>query len=312
MPQITNPSQDEIINVLDFLNACDIAEFGEADSVLEELQEEWEKIDLAQDACLLKEGGRIVGYTCLSGRSSGFQLDLYIDNEFSKEGWGDKLAQKAIDRAIEIKSQRSDAQPLILTAYASSVNTELNAILLRNGFQAHTWHYRMQIELRGKIEPIPWPADFEIRPFEQKDEVALYHLIESAFDWEGHVMPSFEDWRGFLFRGGRFDPRYFVMVLRGGELVGAALSYKEDSLGWIRQLAISKKLQGQGFGSKLLKHMFFVYQSAGADRVALGVASANQNAFAFYERCGMKQVRKYTEYQKIIDDSSMQISDLLP
>jgi ribosomal protein S18 acetylase RimI-like enzyme len=305
MLQIVHPSLEEINAVLDFLNACDIAEYGEADSVLEELQEEWENIDLARDAWLLKDETKIFGYACLSGRDARYQFDLYLDMEFSAEGWKDQLVHKAIDRIREIKQQKSDSQPLILTAYASSVNTGLNEVLLRNGFKAHIWQYRMQIELNKEFEPMIWPADFVIRPFEPKDEVALFQLITSTFDWEGHSMPTIEGWREHLFRGGRFDPLYFVMVLRGGELVGAALSYKEDSLGWIRQLAISKKLQGQGFGSKLLKHMFHEFQKAGMEKVALGVASTNQNAFVFYERCGMKQVRKYTEYQMEIDTQPM-------
>jgi ribosomal protein S18 acetylase RimI-like enzyme len=298
MPTIEHPKEEEIHDVFDFMCANDTAEYGEPDSDYGDLEDEWKEADLAKDVWLLKDNGRICGYSLVSGEVDRFHMDLYAHNDHTPAGWMDRLIEPACERVQEKKE--SGEEKARLTVYSCVVNKGVGEALLRNGFSIHTWHFRMQIDFIETVEAVNWPDDFEIRPFQQSDEEELYHLIEATFDWQEHVMPPIEEWRKHLFRGGRFDPEYFVLVRKAGKLVGAALSYNEDTLGWIRQLAISKDLQGQGFGSKLLRHMFHVYQQIGKKSVALGVASVNQNACQFYERVGMRKVREFAEYRKEI------------
>lgn len=295
MTTIEHPKQEDIRDVFDFMCANDIAEFGEPDTDYGDLEDEWKEADLSKDAWILKEKGRICGYSLVSGEGDRFHMDLYAHNEHTPAGWMDRLIEPAVERAREKKA--SDQEKARLTVYSCVVNEGVGEALRRHCFLAHTWHYRMQIDLVDPVQPVQWPEDFEIRPYRESDEEELYHLIEAAFDWQEHVMPPIEEWRKHLFRGGRYDPEYFVLVRKAGKLVGAALSYNEDNMGWVRQLAISKDLQGQGFGSKLLRHMFHVYQQKGKESVALGVASVNQNACDFYERVGMKRSREFAEYR---------------
>ena len=98
-------------------------------------------------------------------------------------------------------------------------------------------------------------------------------------------------------RGGRFDPHFFYLLRREGELVGAALTYDEEAGGWLKQLAVARSMQGEGLGSLLLKHVFNVYSQKGTTNVALGVAATNRNACEFYERSGMHRVREFVEYR---------------
>jgi ribosomal protein S18 acetylase RimI-like enzyme len=298
MPTIEHPKEEEIRDVFDFMCANDIAEYGEPDSDYGDLEDEWKEADLSKDVWLLKDNGRICGYSLVSGEGDRFHMDLYAHNDHTPAGWMDRLIEPACERVKEKKDR--DQEKARLTVYSCVVNKGVGEALLRNGFSIHTWHFRMQIDFTDIVDAVQWPDDFEVRPFQQKDEEELYHLIEATFDWQEHEMPSIEDWRKHLFRGGRYDPEYFILVRKAGKLVGAALSYNEDTLGWIRQLAISKDLQGQGFGSKLLRHMFNVYQLIGKKSVALGVASVNQNACQFYERVGMRKVREFAEYRKEI------------
>jgi ribosomal protein S18 acetylase RimI-like enzyme len=300
MPTIEHPKEEDIHDVLKFMSACDVAEFGEVDSSLEDLEEQWDGIDVAQDTWVLNEGGEICCYCCVSGSDQRYTLDLYAHQKFTPAGESDRLLQAAIERLKAIKAASHDDLPIQVTAYASSANETLNEVFSRNGFNVVTWHYRMQINFTAPLESVTWPQGFEVNPFCQEDETELYHLIEVAFDWPGHVMPSIEDWRKHLFRGGRFDPKYFTLLRKDGELVGASLGYKEETLGWVRQLAISKSLRGQGYGSMLLKHVFSEFSKAGLMRVGLGVESVNKNACEFYERVGMYRSREFTEYRSEI------------
>jgi ribosomal protein S18 acetylase RimI-like enzyme len=107
-------------------------------------------------------------------------------------------------------------------------------------------------------------------------------------------------WRNLIFRGGRFDPEFFVLVRAHGSLVGAALSYAEESGGWVRQLAVAKDYQGKGLGSRLLRYMFSVFYKRNLPGVGLGVASLNNKAWNFYERVGMYRKREFIEYRKLL------------
>ena len=298
MPAIEHPKKEEIHDVFDFMCSCDTAEYGEPDSDYGDLEDQWKEADLHKDAWVLKEDSKICGYSCVSGEGDRYMLDFYAHMSLTPAAWKDRLIEPGCARVQEMKGDRQEKVNLV--AYSCVVNQRAGEALRRNGFTVHTWHYRMQIDFTGPVEAVQWPEDFEVRAYQESDEEELYHLIEATFDWQEHVMPPIDEWRKHLFRGGRFDPEYFVLVRKAGKLVGAALSYNEDTLGWIRQLAVSKDLQGQGFGSKLLRHMFHVYRQKGKKSVALGVASVNQNACNFYERVGMKKTREFAEYRKEI------------
>lgn len=294
MTEMGQPKKEELKEVFDFLNACDIAEFGEPDTDLGDLEDSWESMDLDRDAWVLREDGRICGYAAVYGHGDRYTLDLYAHRTSTPAGDEDRLLQVLVARVKEIRA--AAAEKLLFVTYTTKGNERINPALQRFGFTAHTWHYRMQIDFDGPCELIAWPAGFSVSPYQEEEEQDLYHLIETAFDWEGHVMPPIEDWRQHLFRNGRYDPNYFLLLHKDGKLVGAALGYNEEPMGWIRQLAVSKDLRGQGIGSMLLRYAFWNFQQGGRNSAGLGVASVNQNACQFYERCGMKRTREFVEY----------------
>jgi ribosomal protein S18 acetylase RimI-like enzyme len=57
------------------------------------------------------------------------------------------------------------------------------------------------------------------------------------------------------------------------------------------------RLQGRGYGRRLLEALFAALLSAGAPAVHLGVGLANQRAIGFYERMGFTVVHTYTDSQ---------------
>lgn len=298
MIKITHPKKDDLEAIFKFMIACDIADMGEADSSREDLEEEWGELDLEQDAWIVMEDGIIRGYASLTGANARFILDMYVHEALTPPGWSDSLLQAGEERMLQKKDPQVELIPL--TVYSTSSNRESNLLLKRNGFNVHTWHYRMQIDLTVPFAEVPWPGGFVVRTFQPEDEVELYELIRTTFDWGDHVMPPIETWRSQLFRSGRYDSDLFIVVRKEGRLVGAVLAYNEAPLGWIRQLAIARDLQGLGFGSMLLRHAFHVFTQKGLTSAALGVASVNQKAFQFYERCGMKKTREFIEYRKVL------------
>ncbi|HWM02160.1 MAG TPA: GNAT family N-acetyltransferase [Actinophytocola sp.] len=55
------------------------------------------------------------------------------------------------------------------------------------------------------------------------------------------------------------------------------------------------RLQGRGYGRRLLETLFDALTRAGVPSVHLGVGLANENAIGFYHRMGFTEVRRYTD-----------------
>lgn len=297
MTILEHPKHENLDEVFAFQVECDIAEFGTPDSSREDLEELWTEIDLSRDAWLKRDAaGGLSGYANVSSTPNGLQMDIYINVHTSPAGLEDELLQACLARASEIIEEKPDKE-VILTGYASSVNPRLQGVYERSGFTKHTWHYRMQIDLAAQPAALPWPEGYTLEVYKPEYETELHGLIESAFAREDRVPTPIEMWRNLVFRGGRYDPGLFILVIKDNQLVGAALSYDEGDYGWIRQLAVRPGLQGLGLGGLLLRHMFSVYWQRGIPRVALGVAARNENAVKFYERAGMQRSREFIEYR---------------
>ena len=301
MTTLDHPVQEDIDEVYTFLIDCDIADFGEPDTSREDLEEDWGAIDLSQDAWIARnEAGKLAGYAYVRDVSEGCHMDVYIEPEKCPIGLEDELAARCLSRAVERVALSTFPNGPFLIGYSTGTNKRLQEMYERSGFVRHAYHYRMQIDFSEPIDPVNWPAGYTVQAYQPGDELELYYMIQKAFNWEGHVDASIDQWRGLVFRGGRFDPECFILVRDAGALVGAALAYDEGGSGWIRQLAVRQDHQGKGVGGMLLRHMFHLFQQRGATSVALGVAAVNQKASQFYERSGMRRRREFIEYRKAL------------
>jgi len=212
---------------------------------------------------------------------------------------------QAVERFTTLITSGSSPAECILTAYANGLNPGIRAAYESRGFTIEKFHYRMQMDFTTPYPAPEWPAGLTLSPVTPADEKDLYALIISAFDWHGVDPLSFEDWHKQIFRGGRYDPELFLMLHKEGRLVGAAICYDEGSRIWLKELAVSKELQGQGIGSLLLKQVFALAgqkgtksPAGGIPTVALGVVSLNPKAMEFYERSGMTRTREFVQYHR--------------
>ena len=74
------PTREDAQQVLDLQIRLDVSEFGEANSDLEDLQHDWQQMDLARDAWLLfTPDGDLVGYGAVMQWVSGLRYDIVND-----------------------------------------------------------------------------------------------------------------------------------------------------------------------------------------------------------------------------------------
>ena len=244
---------------------------------------------------MIDDQDNILAYAAISAVDTRYTVEMYLSAKLSPNHLENEMMRNCVDRIDDILLEHQ-VEKATVVGYSSATNARLCELFKASGFQEKSYHFRMQTDFNGVVEKPVWPQGYMLDAYTSNDEQELYRLITKAFDWKGHVTPSIETWRWLVFRGGRFDPQYFVLVRENGRLVAAALSYAEDTGGWIRQLAVAKDHQGKGLGSHLLRHMFWLFSEAGLSNCALGVASANSNACQFYERNGMHKTRQFTEF----------------
>lgn len=301
MIQLLPASPADLDEVFAFQLECDLAEFGEEDSSREELEELWSEIDPARDAWLARDpNGRLIGYACVSPAQSGLQVDAYINLAASPEGVEDDLMRACLERAGSIFTREQPDLENLLTGYASVTNPRNLLLYERLGFKEQKRHYNMAVSLTGDHPAPQWPAEYTVGSFDPKDALALYTFIEEAFARPGRTHSTFEFWRNLLLRGGRYEPELFLVVRESGRIVGAALSYDDETGGWVRQLAVAADQRGRGLGSLMLRHLFSEFARRGKVRVALAVSAENANALRVYENAGMQRVREYVEFCKTL------------
>ncbi|MCB9152598.1 MAG: GNAT family N-acetyltransferase [Caldilineae bacterium] len=295
------PRMEDAQVVLALLNACDVAEYGEPDSDLEDFIFDWESADLVRDAWLVDApDGSLAGYGLVSHWSGGFQADFYARpalQEIGLQGW---LLEQCERRLREMLASLVDVPPQV-SAFAAHVNQADRDALNKAGYAPKKYHFRMQIDMTERPPEPEWPDGCYLRAFHPgEDDEELYRFIQTAFDAPGRTPPLFEEWRDFMMRPDHFVPDLWFLLYSQGNLVGTAVCYDYGPYGWVRHLAVADDRRRQGIGSALLRHVFGEFYLRGKMRVALGVEASNENAYRLYERVGMRRVRQFDEYHKQI------------
>ncbi|MCK4726979.1 MAG: hypothetical protein KAT29_14305, partial [Anaerolineales bacterium] len=119
------PSLSDAAAVLDLMIAVDIAEYGEPDSELEDLLQEWQEIDLSQDVWLVYDHqNRVVGYGKVAVLDEGFQMDFYVHPQSSPGELRDEIITRCEKRVQELQHSKGDQPAVDLNTIVSQANPE--------------------------------------------------------------------------------------------------------------------------------------------------------------------------------------------
>lgn len=294
------PAADDAQQVLDLLIRCDVAEYGEPDSDLEDIQYEWSEIDLSQDAWLaFRPDGLLVGYAAVLTFGPDLRYDVHVDPSWSTETLGQVLLARCEERGPAFAAERERKPDCRVKAYVAHVNDRDRRTFEQAAWRPGKYITQMQIDLGQPLPEPRWPAGVTVRsPALGRDERSIYELIQIAFYQPGRQPPTFEEWQGALMRPELFDPSLWHLAVAGDEIVGASLSFPYDNMGWVRQLGVLAAWRRQGIGAALLHHTFAEFKGRGFQKVGLTVESKRPAASRFYQEVGMKPFRQYDEYHK--------------
>src|SRR4051794_31872148 len=222
------------------------------------VRSDWEvpSFDLARDAWLVDDGGRLVGYAAVA---AGERLVLAA----SDPAVADALLGAAVARARELAFGT-----LRLTAPRDSELVRRHPLALESETLA------MWRPLDAPIPPPEWPRGIAVRTFAPADGGTVHALLDEAYRaWDSSYVPiRHEDWLRWMSGDTDFDPTVWWLAERDGELVGCALHWRT---GWLKDLAVGESERGRGLAAALVLHGLTEFACRGVKRVGLKVDAAN-------------------------------------
>jgi mycothiol synthase len=277
------PRPDEAEAIAALVIAGDVADVGEADYSLGDLQDEWGASDfeLERDAVVAEDAGAIVGYAALRRRNA---LAVVRPGR-EGEGIGTALL-------VWCEARGPHAQGV------GDRNAAARALLESRGYVRVRHYWRMDIELRDPAEPEP-PPGVTLRPLRlPEDGDALYAVSDAAFranaDYHEESREQFGDEH---LNAHDLDPGLSRVAERENGVGFALVRRWPDGVAYVDLLAVHPDAAGRGIGGTLLRAVFAAAARAGLARAQLGVASDNPNATRLYERVGMTRRFRVDAYE---------------
>jgi len=285
--------------VAGLIYACDVAEGVPGWPVsATDVIEDWERprFDVSRDTRLYLSGDRLVAFGEVWEKESASIHEIFcsVDPDHLGRGLGSALIDWSEERVGNAT----------LRNFVSGVNHEAKAMLEARGYVAvrHFWH--MEIELEGNEDGGSEPEGITIRQIVGEDDARSVHAVMTeAFAGQWGIVPEpFEPWwQGFSTRSD-FDPELILLAeTDDGGAVGALAGQKGEGYGWVRELGVLPSGRGLGVGAALLRHSFAAFAERGYPKVLLNVDAANPTgATRLYRRVGMRQIRQFDCYEKIV------------
>jgi mycothiol synthase len=290
--------------IVDLLGACDVAEVGEPDSTLEDLENDWsmEGFDPGRDAWVAEGPAGLVGYAYAGDqfRTGELEADLWVHPDHHEPELRGRLLGLAERRAAQLAVERGYGDPR-LDVYCIVGNRGKRDLLRTHGYELRRTVYRMTIELSGAATAAEVPDGIELRPFRlEADEHTMHDVMTEAF--EDHFRRSdepFEAWKTRLLGHASFDPGLWWLAWDKDQPAGGLIAYDHGDLGWIQGLGVRRPWRRRGLSSALLAHAFTAFAARGQQRVDLGVdAEGETRPLHLYERAGMQASSAYELYAK--------------
>jgi mycothiol synthase len=284
------PAEADAEAVTALVIAGDIEDVGEPDYSLSDLKADWasKDFDLATDAVVVEESGRIVGYAAFRGLGA----QLTVDPSSKGRGIGTALREWVETRARE-KGLKT------LRQYTGDRNAAAREHLLAAGYERERSYWRMETELDPSHRRPETPEGYRLSRYEGHD---LYEVNEAAFahnaDYEPETREQFKDEH---LRGHNLRADLSLVAIREADDVLAGFALVRDhghGIAYVDLLAVHPDDAGRGLGSALLRNAFVNSAQAGFKLGRLGVASDNPNAIRLYARTGMTQRWRVDSYAK--------------
>ena len=298
-------TRGDLPEIVDLLNAYDVALTGAPDTSAADVETDWNMagFDVARDTWLAEAAGGIpVGYAYAGDqhRTGELEADVWVHPEQAEPELADRLLALTERRARQLTDARGYAAPS-LDIFCIGVDHHKRDLLRRRGYELRRTVYRMAIDLTGDVEAVPAPEGIAIRRFGAKDDAAVMRdTMNDAFtDHFRQSAEPFAAWKQRLMGHADFDPDLWALAWDGDEAAGALIAYDHGDLGWVQGVGVRRAWRRRGLGRALLTDAFARLAARGQLRVELGVdAEGATQPLLLYEQAGMHVTFTYELHAK--------------
>ena len=275
--------------------------YGQTSFSQADLEDEWSDLDLEQNACVVRDGDRIVGYGAVHALGELWRAEGFVHPDAFGRGVGKVIATALEERAAGCGARR-------IQSNVFEVDSAARALLAALGYSAVRVFREMRIEL-GAPPPAPeWPAGLRVVAFEPEHDALEFHAAQQeafADHWD-HTPRDFESWSKSHVGSERFDPTLWCVVRAGDEIAAGTICTGDTyGGGFVHELFTRRPLRKQGVGLALLRDSFTRFWERGEHSIGLGVDAASETgAFRLYERAGMAPALGWVMYEKELGDAA--------
>ena len=296
---VTPVAADDAAAVAELVAALESSLYGPSTFSQADLEDEWSDLDLDEDARVVRDGGRIVGYGAVRAGGELWRADGYVHLDALGRGIGTLIATELEEVAARRGARRIQNHVLEADAAARRLLESLR-------YGAVRVFREMRIDLQAPPPAPNWPEGLRVVAFEPERDAREFHLAcEEAFaDAWDHAPRDFERWSRLHLGGERFDPGLWCVVRAGDEIAAGAISTGDTyGGGFVHALFTRRPWRRQGVGAALLDDAITRFWERGERSVGLGVdAESATGAFRLYERAGMTPALGWVAYEKRLGD----------
>lgn len=308
---------EDLEEAFELFQACSMAMIGRSEVLFNDVKAEWllPEFDLGSSTQMIfTPAGKAIGYVevwdideppvkiWVWGRVHPDYEGLGLGTRLFR--WAEKRARQAIPRAS------TDLQVVMQSGTYSHYDAA-HQLLKDQGMTLIRHFNTMAIDLDDALTKPEWPAGIQIRTMlEVNDLMKVVKAISDAFmdHWGFYDRPvedMYRRWQHFLDHDEDYDPSLWFLAMDGDEIAGVSLcapkSSEDPNMGWVNTLGVRRPWRRQGLGLALLRHSFAEMARRGKQSVGLGVdAESLTGATRLYERAGMRAIRQFDTYQKVL------------
>lgn len=286
--------------VTEIVAALEWALYGESTFSQADLEGEWAQLDLGQDARVVRDGERIVGYGVVRERGEPWQVEGYVHPDALGRGIGMLLATWLEEHAADHGARRIHNSVLEADRAAGRLLESL-------GYDAVRVFREMRIELDAPPPAPEWPDGLRVMAFDPEHAAREFHAAhqEAFADHWDHTPRAFGSWSKLHLGSERFDPALWCVVRAVDEIAAGTICTADTyGGGFVHALFTRRPWRGQGVGAALLADAFGRFCKRGERSVGLGVdAASGTGAFRLYERAGMAPALGWVVFEKTLGDA---------
>jgi mycothiol synthase len=281
--------------VTEVVLALESSLYGQSAFSQADLEEEWSELDPAQDARVVRDGDRIVGYGVVRERGELWRVEGYVHPDALGRGIGKLIATGLEEAAVRGGARR--IQNAVLEADAAA-----RRLLESLGYGAVRVFRELRIELEAPPPAPEWPDGLSVVPFDAERDALEFHAAhqEAFADHWDYTPVEFESWSEAQLRSERFDPTLWCVVRAGDEIAAGTICTGDTyGGGFVHTLFTRRPWRRQGVGAALLYDSFGRFWERGEHSVGLGAdTESDTGAFRLYERAGMTPRLGWVAYER--------------